>query len=44
MAIITEQANSGHITEAKRTANEFMGQALMSLGEAVHTINNVGKK
>lgn len=44
MVIITEQANSGHIIEAKRAANEFMGQALMSLGEAVHTINNVGKK
>lgn len=44
MAIITEQAKSGHIIEAKRTANEFMGQALMSLGEAAHTFNNIGKK
>ena len=44
MAIITEQANSGHIIEAKRAAKEFIGEALLSLGEASHTINSIGKK
>jgi predicted DNA-binding protein len=44
MVIIMEQANSGHIIEAKRSAIEFMGEHLSVLGEATHTINNVGKK
>lgn len=44
MVIIMEQANSGHIIEAKRAAKEFIGEALLNLGEASVTLNNVGKK